>query len=414
MEYYPRKIEEKLDKWLKRREVILIKGARQVGKTTLLLHLKEKLGGSYITLEDEDMLTAFEKNPKEFVKRFIREKKTFLFIDEAQYCKKTGKIIKFIFDLFSDKLKLIVTGSGSFDINIEIGKYLVGRVIYFELLPLNFEEFLMWKSKNLHKIFLSYKKEIKNFIINGKNIEVSPVFEREFSSLLHEYLVFGGFPAVVKENEEEIKRELLKNLIRTYLEKDVFFFLNIRHIEKFRNLLGYLSFNVGSLIEISSLMRELKMDYRTAENYLSILSNTYIISLLQPFYRNLTTELKKSKKVYFNDTGLRNSIMNNFLPLESRTDKGTLLENFIFNELKSDFENIKYWRTTGKAEVDFVLVFDGEVIPVEVKSRTKLRRSFLSFLKTYKPKRALVFTEKEFKLVKMGETKVAFVPHFFI
>ncbi len=414
MEYYPRKIEEKMDRWIKRREVILLKGPRQSGKTTLLLHLKEKHGGNYVTLEDEEMLATFEKTPKEFVKRFLNKKRTLLFIDEAQYCREAGRRIKFIFDMFSDRVKLFVTGSGSFDIKVEIGKYLVGRAIYFELLPLDFEEFLMWKAKDLHRVFVSYKDAVKDFVLKGKRIDVEPAFRREFITLLQEYVRFGGFPAVVKEGEE-IKNELLKNLVRTYVEKDVFFFLGVRHMEKFREMLKYLSFNTSSLLEISSLMRELGMDYRTIDHYLSILLNTYIISLLPPFHRNLSTELKKAKKVYFTDTGLRNSLINNFLPLESRTDKGGLLENFVLNELKASFDcKVKYWRTTGKAEVDFVLNFGETLIPVEVKSQAKFRKGFLSFLKTYRPERALVFTEREFGTKNIGHTKVAFVPHFFV
>jgi len=157
------------------------------------------------------------------------------------------------------------------------------------------------------------------------------------------------------------------------------------------------------------------MDFKTIENYLSVLSNTYIVSLLSPYYKNLTTELKKAKKIYFNDLGIRNSVMNNFLPLENRMDKGILYENYIFNELKSNFDGkINYWRTTGKAEVDFILQLNSEIIPIEVKSQTKIRKSYLSFLKTYKPKTGVVFTEKEFKIKKIGDTKVAFIPHFFV
>jgi len=415
MEYYPRKIEKNLDRWLDRKEIILMKGPRQSGKTTLFLHLKEKLGGNYVTLEDEENLLSFEKNPKEFVKRYTGNNKNNLFLDEAQYCKNAGKTIKLIFDLYSDNLKLFITGSGSFDIKVEIGKNLVGRSIYFELIPLDFEEFLMWKAKDLHKVFIDYKKSFTDFISKGENFNVEPVFKKEFTSLLQEYLLFGGYPAIVKENDNDLKKELLKNLTRTYLEKDIFFFFNIMHLEKFKNLLKYISFNNGSIFEISSIMRELHMDFKTIENYLSVLSNTYIISLLSPYYKNLSTELKKTKKIYFNDTGLRNSIMNNFLPLENRMDKGILYENYIFNELKSNFnEKMNYWRTTGKAEVDFILHLDNKLIPVEVKSQTKIRKSYLSFLKTYKPKTGVVFTEKEFKIKKIEDTKVAFIPHFYI
>ncbi|MFH7882191.1 MAG: ATP-binding protein, partial [Candidatus Aenigmatarchaeota archaeon] len=380
-----------------------------------LLHLKEKLDSNYVTLEDEDILKAIESAPKEFASRYLRKEKNILLIDEAQYCRDIGKKLKLIHDLLSDRLKLIVTGSGSFDIKVEVGKYLVGRAVYFELLPLDFEEFLLWKSPDLFKLFLSYKTQVRNFILEGIPIEVKPVFEPEFGSLLQEYLLFGGFPAVVKEADLEIKKELLKNLTRTYIEKDVFFFLGVKHLEKFRNLLKYLSFNNSSLLEVSSVMREIKMDYKTVENYLHILNTTYIIDLLPPFYKNLTTELKKAKKIYFIDIGLRNSIINNFLPLESRTDRGSLLENFVLNELKANFESsVYYWRTIGKAEVDFVLKVEENIIPIEVKSETKLRKGFFSFLKTYKPPRALVFTTHEFKVEKIGKTTVTFVPYFYI
>jgi uncharacterized protein len=415
MEYYPRKIEEKLIKWLNREEIILMKGPRQSGKTTLFLHLKEKLDGDYVTLEDEDMLNSFETNPKQFAKRYIKNKKNYLFIDEAQYCKKAGKNLKLLFDLYKGDLKLYVTGSGSFDIKVEIGKYLVGRAIYFELFPLDFENFLLWRAEDLHKTFLDYKKIFNDFITNKKEITEKPVFTQEFTTLLEEYLLYGGFPAIVKEKNKNIKKELLKNLTRTYVEKDIFFFFNLRHIEKFKKLLSYLSFNNGSMIEISSITNDVKIDYKTAENYLSILSNTYIINLISPYHKNLTTELKKTKKIYFEDTGIRNSILNNFLPMDNRTDKGTLMENFILNELKRNFNGeIKYWRTTGKAEVDFILQTKNELIPVEVKNKAKPGKSFFSFIKNYEPEKAIVFTEKKFGIEKFGKTKIAYLPHYYI
>jgi predicted AAA+ superfamily ATPase len=338
-----------------------------------------------------------------------------LFIDEAQYCKDVGKRIKLIYDLFSDRLKVFLTGSGSFDIKVEVGKHLVGRGVFFELLPLDFEEFLMWKARDLHGLFSEYRRVLMDFILAGKESNVKVAFEHEFRNLLNEYLVFGGFPAIVKEKDPEIKKELLKNIVRTYLEKDVFFFLNIRHIEKFRNLLQYLSFNVGSILEASSIMSEFKMDFKTVESYLTILENTYLIYLVRPFYKNLATELKKARKIYFTDIGLRNAVINNFVQFESRTDKGSLIENFILNELKANLGGeVRYWRTTGKAEVDFVLNLDGEVIPVEVKSLGKLRRGFRSFLEAYRPKKAIAFTEDRFEFETIGDTRILYAPHFFI
>ncbi len=417
MEYYPRKIEENLRKWIKRKEIIIIKGPRQSGKTTLLLHLKEKFGGEYITLEDEEMLESFENSPKKFIKRFLKNQRNVLYIDEAQYSKKVGKLLKILFDLYSEKIKLIVTGSGSFDVKVEIGKYLVGRAIYFELLPLDFEEFIMWKAKDLLDVYIDYKNFVISFI-QGKDASFPEIaYRKEFRNLMEEYITYGGFPQIVKEEDYEIKKELLKNLVKTYLEKDVFFFFNIRHLEKFRNTLKYLSFNSGSVLEISSMCNALKLDYKTIENYISVLVNTYILFLLSPFHKNLATELRKSKKIYFLDSGMRNALLNNYLPLDSRTDKGSMLEHFILRELialTQSFENIYYWRTTGKAEVDFVLNIKNEIIPIEVKSHGKIGKSFRSFLSAYKPKRAVVFCEECFGIKEIGKTKVAFLPHFFI
>ena len=411
MEYGPRIIEKKMEKWFNRREFVLLRGPRQAGKTTLFLHLRDILGGRYVTLEDEDMLHAFENSPHIFVERFGDSR--IIFVDGAQYSKKAGKILKLIYDTHPE-VKIFATGSGSFDIKVEVGKYLVGRAVYFELFPLNFEEFLMWRDESLHRVFVEYRNALIDFIDGRRDdIPEEPPFRREFEDLLQEHVVFGGFPAVVKEKDEEMKKELLHNLYTTYLERDVFFFLNVRHMEKFRNLMRYLSFIDGGILELSGIARDMKMDYRTVENYISILTNTYVVNPIAPFHRNMTSELKKAKKIYFVDTGLRNAILNNFLPLESRADAGKLLENFILNELRP-LGDVRHWRTAGGAEADFILMRNGKVIPIEVKHRGRQERGFLSFLEKYRPERGVVFTTGQYGTRKMRETVVAFVPHWVV
>ncbi|MEM5811456.1 MAG: AAA family ATPase [Candidatus Aenigmatarchaeota archaeon] len=213
---------------------MIIKGPRQSGKTTTLLHLKEITENSeYITLEDEEWKSAFEKDVKIAIKRLIEKGKQILLLDEAQYVMDIGKASKLIFDLYKEKLKVITSGSGSFDVKVEIGKHLVGRAIYLELLPLSFEEFLLWKAKDLYRIFKEYFSSFLTFIEEGK-LEANPIFEKEFYGLFEEYILFGGFPAIVKENDSSIKKELLKNLTRTYLERDVFYFLKIKNNEIFK------------------------------------------------------------------------------------------------------------------------------------------------------------------------------------
>ncbi|HDJ96749.1 MAG TPA: ATP-binding protein [Candidatus Aenigmarchaeota archaeon] len=415
MEYYPRKIEEKLDKWLKRKEFILIRGPRQAGKTTLLLRLKEKLKNSeYVTLEDPEWRDAFQEDVKGVVETFLRRNKSLLLLDEAQYIKDIGEKLKLIYDLYADKLKVIATGSGSFDVKVNVGKHLVGRVAYFELMPLSFEEFVLWKDKRLYEILRNYIYSFEKFVSTGK-LNVKPVFERSFRSLLEEYIVYGGFPAVVRENDIEMKKEILKNLEITYLEKDVGFFFGVRQLEKFRRLLKFLSFNVGDILKFSTACSTVGMDYKTLENYLEVLSQTFIIDLVPPFHRNISTELRKAKKVYFFDTGLRNAILNNFVTLDSRKDCGHLLENFVWIQLRQLLDEVKFWRTTGKAEIDFIGFKENKFFPIEVKTTgSKTSKSMVRFIETYEPKVAVVFTFSRFGIERIGKTNVAFLPHFFV
>lgn len=414
MDYLPRKIEEKLERWINREEIILIKGPRQSGKTTFLKHLEERYGGEYVSLEIEEYAEAIKKDPISFAKRFISKK--FLYIDEAQYVKDIGKYLKIIQDNFKGKLKLIVTGSGSFEVKENLGKYLVGRAVYFELLPLTFEEFLLWKRENLYSLYKEYNSLFWKFLKDEEVSLKSPIFEKEFIELLEEFIIFGGFPAIVKEKDIQIKVELLKNLIQTYLEKDVFFFLNVRQLHKFKNFLKSLALNIGNIIEISSFSREFKMDFRTVEEYLNILIYTYIIELLLPFYKSLITELKKSKKLYFIDTGLRNALINNFLPFSERPDKGFLLENFVLSELRKNELETKYWRTAGKAEIDFIVFIKNKIIPLEVKITPKIEKSLYSFIRTYKPERAVIMNLNfsEVSVKKINSTELAFIPCFYL
>ena len=402
MEYLPRKIEEKLDKWYKKEKVIIIKGIRQSGKTTLIKHLSKKYNGIYVDLEDFDLKESLEKNPKLFFYRYLKNERTYIFLDEAQRVKEIGKIIKFIFDNFKDKIHITLTGSGDFDIKNNVGKYLVGRAIYFTLYPLDFEEFLIWKAKDLYKIY----KEL--------TIEDEIPFYREFLSLFEEFLIFGGFPEVVKENSYEDKKEILKNLYITYLEKDVFNYFNIFEKEKFENLIKFLAFNIGNLLNLSNISKDFRISYKTLERYLTILKETYFLFLLNPFFRNLSTELKKQKKIYLIDNGLRNYIVGNFLGIDRRDDLGKLLENFVYLELiKNGFE-VYYWRTIGKNEVDFIIKINENIIPIEVKVKEKIRKGFYYFLESYRPKFSIVFyLGKEIKVKEYKGVKIYLLPIIF-
>lgn len=419
MNYLYRKIEEKILEYINRKEYFIIRGPRQAGKTTLLLHLKEKLNNSeYITLEDIDIRYNFEKYPKEFIERYIDKKIRYLFIDEAQYIKNIGEIIKLIYDLYSDKIKLIISGSGSFDIKEPIGKYMVGRAFYFTLYQLSFEEFLLWKASDLHKYFKEYYNSFLNLIINDNNQKdiISPVFEKDFLELLKEFIIFGSYPEVVKSDNYTEKKFILKNITSMYIEKDVGYFFGIRNIKKFEDLLIYLSGNIGNILEYSSTTNDLNINHLTLQNYLEILQQTFIINLLKPFHRNTSSAIKKSRKIYFIDLGLRNTLLNNFQDFETRIDKGQLLENYIFLELLKNFENwnIYYYRTKSKAEVDFILEKDNKIIPIEVKINPEITRSLITFLNKYNLNFGIVFNLYKFDIKEKNGKKIYFLPAYYI
>ena len=229
-------------------------------------------------------------------------------------------------------------------------------------------------------------------------------------------MTFSGYPAVIKAGGFETKRVVLKNIYDTYISKDVVEFLKVTDATKYRQVVRALAVLIGNLINYNEICSTCQTYFKELKRIISILSETYIINLIQPFYRNPITELKKVPKVYFFDLGLRNYIIDNFNPLEKRTDSGHLIENFVFLSLKNDFPDatINYWRTISKAEVDFVLRMKDEIIPVEVKYQSlkepKVSRSLRSFIESYKTRKAVVVTKDFWDKINVGDTKILFVP----
>ena len=422
MEYFERNLLNEIKKWMDRREIIAIKGPRQSGKTTLLEMLKEWLikekGVSeenivMVTFEDIETLEAFEKNPKEFVRRFKGEGRTFFMIDEAQYSKNLGKNLKLLYDTVKD-VKFIITGSSSLEILSQTARFLVGRLFSFELYPFNFYEFLNAKDKKLAKVYLEKQKKVKEFILKGKERGFGEdALLNELLTYLNEYVIFGGYPEVIKAKTPEEKKIVLKNIVNTYIEKDVVGYLHITDVIKFKNLLTALAFGIGGLISYEKLASLCNSYFKEIKKLLEILEQTYVVRMLRPFHRNLITELRKNPKVYFFDLGVRNYLINNFNPLERREDVGRLVENFVLNEISPEL-SINFWRTTAKAEVDFIL----NEMPIEVKftemKTPKITRSFRSFLETYKPERGVVCTKNLWHKTKTMNTNLLFVPAVYL
>ncbi|MDH5753979.1 MAG: ATP-binding protein [Candidatus Bathyarchaeota archaeon] len=418
---FPRDVTANLLRWIGRREAYAIKGPRQSGKTTLLKILedfliKEGINTVFLNFEDPDVLEAFEKNPKEYIRSFITKKGKFCFLmDEYHYVSDPGKKLKLLYDTF-ENVKFIVTGSSSLELSGAMAKFLVGRVFFFELFPFSFHGFLVAKNSRLAKIYEKKNKSVKEFLLDGKVEVEEEIFLKEFTPLFNEYLIFGGYPAVIKAEDFETKRIILKNIYDTYVSKDVVEFLKVSDAFRYRNVVRSLAALTGNLVNYNEVCSTCQTYYKELKRMLSILSETYIIKLIQPFYKNLITELKKIPKVYFFDLGLRNYVIDNFNPLEKRTDAGALIENLVFLSLRNNFPeaNINYWRTIAKAEVDFVFRMKDEAIPIEVKYRffrkPKISRSLRSFIRSYKPKKALVITKDFWGKMKVNNTVILFVP----
>lgn len=431
MQYFQRNLMIEIIKWLDRKEILAIRGPRQSGKTTLLKMISAFLTDTkkidptkliFITFEDREILDVFSKDAKEYIKSFIgkdKENKFFFLIDEFQYLAEGGQKLKLLYDLF-DNVKFIISGSSSLELTSHTSKYLVGRVFLFDLFQFNLSELFETKETNIYNAYLEQAKQVKDFVHEGKEfITPSELFENELVKYFEEYLKYGGYPEVIKTNDPAAKHLVLKNIYETYITRDIIELLRIEDVTKYRTVIALLANNIGNLINYNSLALDGQSHFKQIKHHLSVLEETFIIRILSPYFSNMTTELKKNPKIYFVDLGLRNYIVKNFNELNLRSDAGKLVENVVLSQIwkKSD-TLVKYWRTTGKAEVDFIIDNGQQIIPVEVKySKLKapeVSRGFRSYLYQYQPERAVILTKGFWGSIKIGKTKIRFIPVWYI
>jgi predicted AAA+ superfamily ATPase len=254
-------------------------------------------------------------------------------------------------DNHSDRFKLIVSGSSVLDIKSKIKQSLVGRIVTFEVLGLDFEEFLWFKKKtfDLDKITDTDKKTPK-----------------ELKQLFEEFIIFGAYPRIALISEIKDRKYYLKELIQTYIKKDIRDIGKIRNIMKFNNFLRILADQVGNLLNIDELASSIGIAKETVYDYLILLEGTYIARRLTPFFKNLRSELTKMPKIYFEDSGILN-----YLKYNEIVEKvsGGLFENSIYTELRKavGLEELRYWRTQSKQEIDFVIDHKRQLFTLEVK-----------------------------------------------
>ena len=354
MELIMRPIVNRIISSLEFKEFAVITGPRQCGKTSVLRMLETYCNQNnkscyYFSLENPDILAQFDLHPEElFTMLPSLGSRVVVLIDEIQYLKNPTNFLKYHFDFHSEHIKIICSGSSAFYIDHKFSDSLAGRKQIFNLYTLSFKEFLTFKNENA-TIFPELKemKERDNYI---------SLQSHKIKSLLDEYLTFGGYPAVVLALTPERKMALLTELSQSFIKRDILE-SGIKNEEKFYFLLKALAAQTGGLLNLNQFANSLQLSVTAIDNYIYTFQKTFHVHLLRPFYRNLKKELTKMPKVYFNDLGMRNKMLNLFHVVDARLDKGELIENFVFIQLRNNYnpDEIRFWRTADGNEVDFVI-----------------------------------------------------------
>ncbi|MCK4241423.1 MAG: ATP-binding protein, partial [Candidatus Atribacteria bacterium] len=398
----PRRIVNKvMSRLLKGNDLIVLLGARQVGKTSIMQLLMdrllqvEKVGRNkvfYLDLEDMNLLEVLNKGVEEFI-AFLKasgadlKERCFVFLDEIQYMENSSSFLKILVDHHKE-ISVVVSGSSSFSIRNKFKDSLAGRKRIFEIYPLDFGEFVEFKDR----------KALAGFW-NTANWEKARFFEGDFLRYFEEYVIFGGLPRVSLIPSREEKIEYLKDVVNSYIKKDIKDLFRIDNPYAFNRVIKLLALHAGNSINFSNLTTICGISRRTLERYLFILESTFVIRLINPFYTNKIKEVTKMPKLYFMDTGIRNIIVGDLNSLGERRDSGSLVENSVFLMLlasKGPLDEIYYWRTKAGAEMDFVLKGDA-LRGYEVKYRpfkeAKISRSSRSFISEYSPDLTCICTK---------------------
>ncbi len=355
---FKRTIQKEIEKWLFKGKIIIIYGARQVGKTTLSKEIVSSYGNDskYINCEFLDNREFLSVASPERLKSFIGNYKIVI-LDEAQKIENIGLTLKILVDNFPN-IQIIATGSSSFDLANKISEPLTGRAIQFTLFPLSVEEI---------------KQTHDNLALNEK---------------LESILLYGLYPDVFGKTQEEAV-EKLRSIASNYLYKDIYELENIKKPTILTELLQLIALQLGNEVSIGELANTLKTTPKTVERYLDLLEKTFVIFRLRALSRNLRNEVHSTCKVFFYDIGIRNYIINNTNQLSKRTDVGGLWENFcILERMKKNhnarlFPNIFFWRTYEQKEIDYIEERGGNLYAYEFKWSDKSVKKPKQFLEAY-------------------------------
>ncbi len=334
-------------------KAIVLTGMRRVGKTTILRHFYHRLGGEnavFIDLENPVERRAFEKEDYNLIKNELElkgvdfSKPHYVFLDEIQYVRSAPSVMKFFVDTYGTRF--FVSGSASFYLKNLFSESLAGRKFIFELYPLTFREFLIFKG------LLPPDSEGIRRALRSERVRAN------VESLFEEYMRFGGFPEVVLAGSEEEKRMLLKEMFVSFYQKEVLGLAGFRKNRELMNLMLFMMESVGSLLDVSKVARQVGLSRHTVKGYLEFLTGSYFLRLIHPFSLNRQVEIRRMPKVYMCDCGMLNA----FVTL----DRGRNFEQAVFQSILPSVEEINFYRKKTGQEVDFIL---DEHLAVEVKWR---------------------------------------------
>lgn len=342
------------------KKAILLYGARQVGKTTLVQDIIKELPSQKtlsISCDEDKYRQILSSQDLRKLSGLVASYDLF-FLDEAQRIPNIGINLKLIIDSFPN-LKIIVTGSSSFELRNQVQEPLTGRIWSYNLFPISFSELT-----NTHNTF-------------------------ELDDTIHERMIFGSYPDVFSFNNYEDKKEYLLELSTSYLYKDIFEITRIKYPEKIRKLLKLLSFQIGQEVSLSELARKIESTKETVNHYIDLLEKSFVIFRLSGFSRNLRKEITKMDKIYFWDLGIRNAVINQFKFFEDRDDEGACWENFLISErfkrnaYQKNGAQGYFWRLHSGAEIDYVEEVDGDLFAYEIKVNAKKIKTPKTWKETY-------------------------------
>lgn len=412
--WIPRRELDTLAGWMDNPYVVVLTGARQAGKTTLLIMLVQRLLENGVPPGDIFYFSADDPGTAELVTspgsllQFLHDTHTsprsYVLIDEVQRLPNPGLALKVLYDL-NVGIKLVVSGSSSLEIRSTTREHLVGRSRELVLYPLSFGDIVQ-----------------QSMPAAARDDGDFPLFHRLYSEsivrLFADFAIWGGYPAVATASKTAERAEQLRQIYETYVTRDVSQFLHVGRPDVYNRLVKTLALQVGSQMTWEGLANEAGSSSETIRQYVAMLQGTYVCALITPYSSNMLTGLRKTPKAYFVDSGLRNSAVPSFAALDSRTDRGHIVEQVVFQELLKVLpatDELHYWRAKGAMdEVDFVVTRGDRILPIEVKDTrsagTNVPSGLARFIKETHPRHAVLVTRDVVAQRTLGPTTVHFVP----